>query len=150
MSENTLFFLCSLTYMRNIQKWVYYMRCHIFEEVDWEAQIHDIVSCFKKTFNLQMCWKDLNLPLWTGRFIWHLFQGKLRLNLRIKDLSISWMVNRFPEGCPVFGAVSRPSNSFIENLDWPHWWGQLLLDSIHVAASWFKFLTITTALLKIL
>lgn len=32
------------------------------------------------------------------------FRGEIGLNMRIKDLSISWMLNRFPEGCPVFAA----------------------------------------------
>lgn len=34
-----------------------YIKCQTLEEVDWEGPIHDIVSCFKKLFNLQMCWK---------------------------------------------------------------------------------------------
>lgn len=64
---------------------VSYMKCHILGEVDWEAWIHDIVSCFKESFNLQTGGEELNLPRCAGRFIWHLFRRRIRLYLRIKD-----------------------------------------------------------------
>lgn len=79
---------CTVSLIWGIFKSECYVRCHVVEEVDWEAETHDTVSCFKQIFNLQTCWKELNIPLCTGRFIWHLFQGKIRLSLRIKDLGI--------------------------------------------------------------
>lgn len=58
---------CTVSLIWGVFKSECYVRCHIVEEVDWEAETHDTVSCFKQIFNLQTCWKQLNIPLCTGK-----------------------------------------------------------------------------------